>query len=258
MWLYAPPSSVRAVVLVVHGLNLRPERMDPLCKILHTEDFDVLRVALKGHQGSLVEMQSVTLEEWTIELEHQARDAQIRARHLGVPFFFLGFSLGGLLGCLLKIRGIDFDRQILMAPGIAPRPLARAIRLLEAFGGEFLIPSFSPEGYGVHDATSLAAYRATLRAVEILAASEKSVLNLPTLLIIDPKDTLVNFRHLTEFIQNNKLIQWKTLKTSTLHSQIRGTYHHLIIDEASLGTEEWVRVASEIRSFLNASNPEPL
>ncbi|MGK5087367.1 alpha/beta fold hydrolase [Bdellovibrionota bacterium FG-2] len=255
MWFSAIAPPVRAVVLVVHGLNLRPQCMDPLCQVLLAQNFDVLRATLKGHQGPIEEMQAVTLETWMAELEIQVQDAQNRARSLGVPLFFLGFSLGGLLGCLLQSQGARFDRQILMAPGIAPRVLTRAVKFLDIFGSTFLVPSLSPAGYGAHDATSLAAYHAAFQAVEKLQASDKSRQNLPTLLIIDPKDAIVDFNHLTEFITDNQLNQWRVFTTSTHDSKVQGTYHHLIIDEASLGSQEWSRVTAEISTFLSPDSP---
>ena len=48
-WITPAPVPERAVALLVHGLNLRPSRMQPLAQALAQQGIRVLRVTLHGH-----------------------------------------------------------------------------------------------------------------------------------------------------------------------------------------------------------------
>ena len=61
-WIHSKAGAPRGVVLVIHGLEIRPSRMNDIGNTLADSGFDVLRVALSGHRGSLKEMRKVTHE----------------------------------------------------------------------------------------------------------------------------------------------------------------------------------------------------
>ncbi len=59
-----PAGAARAVILVVHGLNLRPERMQPICELLLERQAIVVRMALRGHRGLYERLESVRRRDW--------------------------------------------------------------------------------------------------------------------------------------------------------------------------------------------------
>ncbi|MFA5819308.1 MAG: hypothetical protein WC854_08525 [Bacteroidales bacterium] len=76
-------------------------------------------------------------------------------------------------------------------------------------------------------------------------------LNIPTIIIIDPKDETISLRGLKKLKDKYDLYNWKI---HILDSQFVGKtykYHHLIVDEISMGTENWVSSCNMIRNFLN-------
>ena len=49
-WFYSDtPGELRGVALVIHGLNLRPDRMQPIISKLTKSGIDVLGLSLRGH-----------------------------------------------------------------------------------------------------------------------------------------------------------------------------------------------------------------
>ncbi|MEI7672855.1 MAG: alpha/beta hydrolase, partial [Deltaproteobacteria bacterium] len=116
----SPLKRLRGVALVVHGLNLKPERMKPLISLLNQAGIDALNVSLHGHgdnyfHGDGREMQEARLESfrtvtsrlWSAEVHSAYQKAKRRAQQKDVPVFLVGYSLGGLLGCELQVSKPD-------------------------------------------------------------------------------------------------------------------------------------------------------
>ena len=75
--------------------------------------------------------------------------------------------------------------------------------------------------------------------------------NTPTLIMIDPKDELVSEKGLRAMIEKNQLSEWKIFKIQKQDPQLKSNYHHLIIDEASVGVDEWTIIKNNIREHLD-------
>ena len=65
----APPNGV---ALVIHGLNVRPDRMQPLIDCLNEAGIDCLSLALHGHGDANLEM----VEPLFLSIEDSARAEQ--------------------------------------------------------------------------------------------------------------------------------------------------------------------------------------
>ena len=88
-----------AVTLVAHGLNVRPAAMQPLIDWLNSKGSDVYLVKLSGHhQEGGVSIQEVTAAIWWEEMVYGYNIAKRTASLQGLPVYFLGYSLGALLG----------------------------------------------------------------------------------------------------------------------------------------------------------------
>src|SRR4051812_47048460 len=66
-WLHTDSPHPVGVVLVIHGLDIKPSKMDSIGRLLTRAGFEVLRVALSGQRGSLEEMRQVSCDEWVRE-----------------------------------------------------------------------------------------------------------------------------------------------------------------------------------------------
>lgn len=130
-WSFSTEAHPKGVFLVVHGLNLKPSALDPLCGFLASQGFHSYRITLRGHNEPQGE--SFEVAEWQRDVT--AATATIRSRFPQLPLYALGYSIGGLLltnafdtnTSLPPPRGM-----VLLAPAISLRAfvdIATALRV---------------------------------------------------------------------------------------------------------------------------------
>jgi alpha-beta hydrolase superfamily lysophospholipase len=103
------PHRVSGTALVVHGLNLRPARMQPLIDCLNAAGVECLALSLHGQGDNYMPQPGldadaarresfcrVTFELWRDEAFAAYTIARARADERGVPLLLAGFSLGAL------------------------------------------------------------------------------------------------------------------------------------------------------------------
>ena len=248
-----PPQSIS---IVIHGLNLKPEKMNSIAEVLNDGGSDVLRVSLKGHTGNEEEFKKVTRNDWIKDLLEAYREAREKADGLGVPLYFVGYSLGALINLDMMNSypeaRIEYDRMILFAPASAVKKTTYLIKAFHLFGSKYVVPSAANENYRANkNGTPLAAYDALFGSISRLKKSGINQPNIPTLIMVDPKDELVSEKGLRSMIEKNQLSEWKIFKIQKQDPQLKSNYHHLIIDEASVGVDEWTIIKNNIREHLD-------
>lgn len=256
-WVMPESEKPKAVAMMIHGLNLKPSAMDPLARYLADGGIEVLRVELSGHKSSAgtddPAFSKVTARAWLDEALSAYRECSEKARARKVPLFFVGFSLGGLLGELILNQGQErhaFERVVLLAPAISVRPLAYLVRPLFLLGNEFVLGSVNDPAYRANSGTPMAAYRATFELQEQLEATAFKWSNVPTLVLIDPDDEFVSFSGIERITREHSLTEWRMLLLSTEDSRLEQKRHHLIVDEPAMGTAEWSRVKEAIQKHF--------
>lgn len=242
-----------AVTMVVHGLNVKPEAMLPLINWLVGEGSDVYLVKLSGHHENGRNIKEVTSAIWHQEMLSGYEVAKTASLNYSVPLFFLGYSLGALLGqSMLALYGPEtsFDKQVLLAPATAIRRQSYLVRLLFLLGKRTMIRSYTPTVYRVNKSLPLHIY-------QVLFAEEKKVwekgfssLNIPTLILIDPKDELISYKKLEKFIQRFALTNYQVVKLDDRLKDRNTSYHHLLLSEQSMGTKNWQLATEKMRQFL--------
>jgi alpha-beta hydrolase superfamily lysophospholipase len=257
-------NKLKGVGMAIHGLNLNPARMEPLIIDLNRMGIDVLNVSLSGHGANysaagampvpeqrLGSFRSVTYALWQDEVYRAYRSVRKRANQRKVPVFFVGYSLGGVLGCnLLGSRpDVSFDRMVLFAPALNVSIESYLLKAMAPFPN-VVIDSLSPEHYRANDGTPLAAYKALFEAISHFEQQIGPRLNVPTLLFIDPKDEFISFAKLREVIAQNRLDQWTIHPVDKDDDVDQRTARHLIIDESSTGASMWGQIRSVISRHL--------
>jgi alpha-beta hydrolase superfamily lysophospholipase len=249
----SPFKRFRGVALVIHGLNLRPERMEFLITQLNRAGIEVLNVSLHGHgnnylhsgaedrkEARLDSFRGVTYNLWSSELYSAYLKARKRAQQKKAPVFLVGYSLGGLLGCELQVSRPDvyFDRMVLFAPALRITAKPYLLKALLPFPN-FVLDSLSPEAYRTNDGTPMAGYKALFEALDRLEKNMSGKLNVPTLIFIDRKDELISYDDLVGMIVGEHLDQWRmvTVEKDAPEAALYG--HHLLIDEAVVGKVMW-------------------
>ena len=234
--------------------------MEPVIDILNSAGIEALNVSLCGHGGNFMRCGSSPADDnqdrlasfkhvsyflWLTAVHQAYLQVMLRARKLGVPVFFVGYSLGGLLGCdLLAAKpGVHFDRMVLFAPALKLHPsIGYQLRPLKPFP-EFVIDSEAPEDQRANDGTPVAAYAALLDAIGDVEAHLGPKLNVPTLVFMDKEDEFVSFEQLQEFIHDNKFDRWEIAAIAKDNATDAAVSHHMILNEHSLGADMWSEVA---------------
>jgi alpha-beta hydrolase superfamily lysophospholipase len=262
---------VKGVVIAVHGLNVKPEKMGDVesegsvIRALLDGGYNVVRAALTGHSGPQETMKSVTEEAWLADAYSCYLAARAEADRLatlsfapGVPLYLAGFSLGALLFEVLmneeREPPVRFDRAVLFSPAIAIKAAARVVLLLETAreGDRGIVKSVSPVDYRAGDGASIAAYKALFALEKRLNSQSFAKNNVPTLVFVSPRDELIAQGRLKRLLKKFALTNW-TLKTvSNKGARIRPVYNHLIIDEDCLGKENWEALRRAMLDFLEA------
>ncbi len=264
-WYYKSPlKRRRGVALVVHGLNLKPERMEPIIHELNRAGIDVLNVSLHGHGDNYVRhgrgdpkkarldsFRTVTYSLWSSEFRQAYCKVLDRGSRKKVPISLVGYSLGGLLGCdlLVSDAGVHFDRMVLFAPALNAMSEPYLLKAIMPFPN-LVIDSLSPESYRSNDGTPMAGYKAVFEAHNHFQKHINAALNVPTIVFMDREDEFISYDKLQEMIVSNHLDLWK-VSTVRKAPPEEGLYaHHLLIDEESVGKETWVRMRDLILGHL--------
>src|SRR3954467_13476217 len=92
------PLPKKSVTLVAHGLNMKPMGMLAITQWLNEQGSDVYLVKLSGHHEHSVHIKDITSTQWEEEMTDVYSIAKDRSIKNGVPLFFVGYSLGALLG----------------------------------------------------------------------------------------------------------------------------------------------------------------
>lgn len=237
--------AVKAVVVLLHGLNLKPTRMDDWAIELSRNGCHVVRFALYGHDGEEEHMRRVAKEIWQEQFKDALDLAHNRARKFDAPLFFVGFSLGALIGLewlssLPKGSDEGFEKMALIAPAISVPWYSRAsINAMSIFGEGMMLPSRSPKSYRANKGTSIRAYRALFQLKDSLESKGYQNANVDTLVLIDKNDELIDSRSIRLKIQQYRLSKWRLHTVDNRFAHKNYGFRHLMVDEESMGKELW-------------------
>jgi alpha-beta hydrolase superfamily lysophospholipase len=258
------PAERNGVALVIHGLNSRPDKMKTIIAELNACGIDCLNLSLRGHgenyfpfkniDSSGARMQafkSVSYALWKGEAYQAYQLVKNEGRRNGTPVFFVGFSMGGLLGVdlLASEPGVGFDKMVLFAPALKMRKRNSLLKIFSAFPG-LVIPSMAPASYLANSGTPMAAYNALFEMNAHFEKNLSSKINVPTVVFIDKQDELISFSGLQAMARNQNLDQWKIHPVKKDEGTTEIKMHHLIIDPAAVGKAMWKQMADATRMHL--------
>ncbi len=247
-------SDSKGIILLAHGLNLRPSKMNTLAHSFSRHGYHSLRGSLSGHRGNLNEMKLVTRNIWLSEMKAHYCLALEKSQKLGLPLYFVGYSLGAaVLLDLLKNRDLknSFQKIIVIAPAIRVHWYTRFPKILAFFSRKIVIPSLNNKDYRMHKGTTTAAYESLHKIIDSFDYPHKKKLKVPILMVIDPDDELVSLDKIKTMIEKNKLLNWEIFTVSNDGAKVKKKYHHLIIDPPTLGELNFNRLESRMLRFLN-------
>lgn len=254
-----PLSNEKAVVILLHGLNLKPEKMDDWAEALKSHGAITLRLSLHGHNQSLANIRDVTGEMWREQFKKAVSVAQSLAEDK-LPIYFIGFSLGALVG--LEWLALDknphadqIKKMVLIAPAIAtPWYSNAALSMMSLFGNGFMVPSRSPKEYRVNKGSSVAAYKALFELKCSLLEKKFKNANVPTLILIDKYDELIPSKEIKKIIGEHRLGQWALDIIDNRVAYKNQGFRHLMVDKGSCGPGLWENLVKKVLSHLALSS----
>ncbi|TNF27385.1 MAG: hypothetical protein EP319_11710 [Deltaproteobacteria bacterium] len=254
MWFESLQKQPKGVFLILHGLNLRPSKMNTLAHYWASQGYEVLRGTLSGHFGSREEMKAVTRMTWHRDVSNLICLSLLKAKSKGVPLYFLGYSLGAAAVLdTLKTQGVQnpFEKMILLAPAIRVKWYANLTKVVSFFSNRVMIPSGNLKEYRSQSGTSTAAYTA-LHSIINNISSPYTSLNVPTWIYLDPNDELISEKGLLDMTKDSGLNLWSLKKVKKSNSSLSENYHHLIIDPPTLGHESFEKMTIDMKSFIES------
>jgi esterase/lipase len=264
------PDEIKGVALVIHGLNLRPDKMQTIISVLTESGIDVLGLSLRGHgenythqagveedQARLAAFKAVSFPLWMNEAYLAYAQVRERAAHKKVSVFFVGFSLGGLIGLdlLASQPEVQYERMVLFAPAVKLHRIHYLARILSPFS-RLVIPSLAPDSYlSNKTGTPMAAYNALFEGLQQFEKHVNRRINVPTLIFIDKEDEFIPVRVFKELQEDKKLDQWTLYLVEKEATANQDTFHHHIIDESSTGKTVWQEMMETTITYLLANKP---
>lgn len=251
-WFSATSRPVRGVVLVVHGLNLRPSALDPICHLLAKLGYHSYRMTLTGHNDPTSTV--FDSDVWVRDVERAY--ASVRSEFPELPTYTLGYSLGGLLITHLVDSLPPHEHPsavVLLAPALALRTaldIPASLDLVPTVSWRF--SNLAPRAYRRYPTTPLFWYANTIAIYRKTQALKNpdGVKLIPALIALNPHDELVSQDGVIDWIAQNKLTpRWRTMPVLPKATS-PGFAEHVVLDEPSLGPHEWIKMTTAIQEFL--------
>lgn len=243
----------KALTIAVPGLNMKAAVFLEIVNCLTQQGSDVILVYLTGHRDDSQNLSKITRKAWLSDLLEAYEHAETLIKKKPRPMYFIGFSLGALVNLDMMShypgRG-HYDKMVLLAPANAVKGRSHLVKFFFPLGRKFGILSRQPKEYRFRDKTPVQAYKILFEMKKSIENQNYLNLNIPTLVVIDENDELISLGNLKKVINKYQLTHWDIC---TLDSQYVGKdtgYHHLIIDEHTMGTENWHRFQSRIKVFF--------
>ncbi len=239
---YLDELKIKSIFIVVHGLNLKPSKMNSLIKVLGEQHHGVIRLALMSDHDP-----AFTVDSW----QRQAIDyyclAVNEAKKRQLAISFLGYSIGATIGSFLISQKYMFDKLILFAPALNLRWYSKIPERLPLPNG-VILPSFNHKQYRHFNGLKILTYQAQAQLRKKFSLEQLTTWP-KTLIFMREKDEIVSYQGLS-FFRNPSYQKIKFITLDSLNGfSVRGK-NHLIIDRESLGNESWSIVLKNMNAFL--------
>lgn len=246
-WWAPTGQKTRAVIVVTHGLNLRPDRMDEIAKAYSKEGYLVYRPAFTGHCGDPQKYFQVQYEQWDSDAKRIYFTAYRRAQSLHVPLHLLAYSFSGLI-FQSKAEEYNFKNRIYIAPALATKfwyPFT--VWFAKLFPGMHIktvnLPTYAAnEDSGLR---SLLAMDVFYQRWQNGAGRKKQI---SAQVWMNKGDELLSFSDTEKLAKQEG---WDFHEVKNDKATLPHPANHLIINEESMGQEQWQRFLSSSLQFLS-------
>lgn len=241
-WFSSPGPEPKGVLLLTHGMNLSPAKMDDLALAFAAAGYEVFRPGFAGHHGKNESYLDVEPAHWERDAREVYAIAEKRAKKLGLSIYLAAYSFSAAVFQSLT-EELPFARKIFFAPALATKSWYPVVKVLARIFQGVEYRSMNLKGYFANARGGTK----PLLAFDHFLARPKHAPE-PVLIWIDPKDELVSYRGVRKLAEKNR---WRIEKISIRGSTLRRSFHHLIVTEEALGKKEWTRMIASTLEFLD-------
>ncbi len=228
-------------LLIIHGLNNNISCFDPISSYFQNQGFETIFITLPGHGENRNEASN-------FKAAFAAFDKKLR-EGASSPYSVIAFSHGALYLQLWleKNPHLKPHCQVLLAPALYVQRYEKLSRLFNFLPGFFPIKSFSPKAFRKYQTLSISEYRILFEGIKTFK-KHKAGFNIPTLLLVDPMDELIDVTKLKEELTNCGELEIKEWNREYLKKGIGK--HHILFHPDYFEKDDWEKFTGEIREFL--------
>ncbi len=222
--------------------------MQSLAEELGCEEDQCTIIRLPGHAADET-LHTDAAHRWLDSFRDQYQAAYERNSDI----IFIGYSLGGLLMTyLLGADQISSPRkQVLFAPALAFQQWTKIPTLITTTTlDQVVIPSFTPQRYKANPGVSLGAYKVLFDISRELNGMDPLRYNIPTLVLCDQRDELVQPEGLRKFIEEKQLSEWQLYIVPSSPWERLGKKHLLVAREYQ-SKAYWDEIQQQIDTFIH-------
>lgn len=234
------------VMLVTHGLNLRPSKMEELAQRYSEAGYEVLRPSFTGHCREPDELKEVRPSAWEKDAREFYSLAQKKAEQLKVPLYLTAYSFSGLVYHSMR-KELPFKKRVYLAPALETKFWYPFAIFLIDFVPSFTFRTQIPAGYYAQEYSGFRSVLAMNHFLLQWQKNESEPDDSPVLVWAHPGDELVSASGLQEIATKRK---WDFRELSIEGCGLSSCYKHLIVDSGALGKPEFDRLVKGSLEFL--------
>lgn len=228
-------------IILIHGANNNLEAFFPLKNEFEQMGYKVTLVTLPGHgkiRKEAPEFKSAfaLFNQTMLELTK-------------VPYSVVAFSQGALYFQLwLQKHQENLPlKQVLLAPALYIHRQNFLYKLIQKLPSGLFIKSLAPKKFRRYQTFRIWEYRILLESMNTFHRHKKA-LKVPSLILIDPKDEMVDAKKLETELGQDPLATFKLWPRDYIRRGL--TYHHILFHPDHFQKDDWQAFIKEIQVFL--------
>jgi hypothetical protein len=231
--------SPRPKIVFIHGLNNNQVAFDPLIQHFKQLGYETELIILPGHGEDRLEAK--TFKEALLCFDQSMK------KLIDVPYYAIAFSHGALYLQLWLEKNQKHRplKQVLLAPALFIRRQKLIEGLIKILPDFFVIKSLSPRAFRRFEIMNAWEYNILIQGM-LTYQKIKSVFKIPTLILIDPKDELVDATRLKEELGDVIFFERHYLKKGIGR-------HHIMFHPDYFHDEDWDRFTRKMEFFFKNS-----
>ncbi len=236
--------AAKSLVLLGHGVNLNPEKMNDLLEELNLNGHDVVKIALAGHRPG--ENQIICSSKlWMDEFIQAYNYSNNIAKEKNYPLNFLGYSLSALIALNLEIENkVSFHRKIFLAPALELKGITKIMKVLSnvSYLNKFTV--LPDENFHMNS------YKALFDLHQIYQENKSKTPDTLTLIITRKSDEVISYKDTLKLINSYSLNSW-TLKKLDDSQTVK--VQHFCFDKNCMNKKQWINLIDDCSDYFNVT-----